>query len=408
MTEPPRLLITASVPLTLHTFLRPFAQRYRARGWRVDAAARGADQDPRLAGVFDAVHDLPWTRSPTDPVNLTAAPNALRALVQREKYDLVHAHDPVAGFVTRWSLRDARRRNALRVIYTAHGFHFLPGAHPVRNAIFWSLERVAAPWGDRLIVMNDDDERAASHWPVQLVRMRGIGIDLAAYDPNDVSQDAVLQVRQELGLEEDAALFLMVAELNPGKRHRDALDALALSQNPNTHLAFAGTGPEEEALRAQAEALRIQDRVHWLGWRKDIPSLLQASRALLLPSDREGLPRCIMEALALNRPVIATRIRGIKELVSENVGRLVPVGDPAALAEAIDWFASHPEKAERMGSRGRAAMAPYALPSILAAHDVLYAELLDEIGRTALLPATRSATPAMESDVMPAVSRNLS
>ena len=404
MTRAPRLLITASVPVTLQTFLLPYAAHYRAQGWRVDAAANGAPDSPDLAVAFDAVHHLPWTRRPHHPVNLTRAPKALTRLVQRERYDLVHAHDPIAGFVTRYALRTLRRNGAPRVVYTAHGFHFWEDGTPLGNLLFSSLERQAARWTDRLIVINDDDERATRDWPVDVVRMHGIGIDLHRYAPHRVDPRQVTALREELGVAPHAPLFTIVAELNPGKRHRDALEALAHCGREDAILALAGVGPEERPLRALANDLGIAHRIRWLGWRNDVPTLLQASTALLLPSEREGMPRCIMEAFALERPVIASDIRGSRELVQPSTGILTPLADVGALARAMRRLIDDPEQARRMGRAGRHALAPYALPRILQAHDRLYADVLGDPSLLEPRPAnarTASARPAMLQDAMP-------
>lgn len=400
--RPPRLLIAASVPETLRAFLMPYAERYRARGWRVDAAAHGVHDAPELAGVFDALHELPWTRDPTDAVNLRAAPRALRSLVTRERYDVVHVHDPIAGFVSRLALRGLRRRGDVRLVYTAHGFHFRPGGPPASNLLFWSLERLAAPWTDRLVVINRDDEQAARRWPVPVVRMPGIGVDLRRYDPVQVKAEAVTAVRAELRLAPAQPLLVMVAELNPGKRHADALASMASCGRPDVVLACAGVGPEEESLRARASALGIAHRVRWLGWRRDVPVLIRAAAALLLPSEREGLPRCVMEACCLERPVIGTRIRGTEELVSDANGVLVEVGDIEAIAAAIRRIVDDPADAADMGRAGRRAMEPFDIGRVLAAHDRLYAELLDDRADLGLGPAgPTAAASAIESDTMP-------
>ena len=379
----PRLLIAANVPSTVGAFLVPYAEHFRARGWRVDVATHGPSQDARVAAAFDEVHHVPWTRRPTDPVNMTTAVRAVRELVARERYDLVHVHDPVASFVTRFALRRARAAGRVKVIYTAHGFHFFRGNAPHRNLVFRGLERLAAAWTDYLVVINQEDLAAARGFPVagEVVYMPGIGVDTSRYDPVAVSDEEVARVRADLGLGPEQKLLLFVAELNPGKRHRDAVEALARTGRSDIVLACAGVGPLAKQIAEQASRLGLGDRVHLLGYRDDVQALLRAAFALVLPSEREGLPRCLMEASCLERPVIATRIRGTTELVKDGAtGLLVDVGDVDGLAAAIVSLADDPDRAEAMGTLGREAMRRFDLAHVMALHDELYAKALASDG----------------------------
>jgi len=376
----PSLLMATSVPSTLTSFLLPYAEHYLERGWRVEAVSNGVTEVQRCVAGFSAVHEIGWTRNPVDPVNLTSAPRQLRRVVRQGRYDLVHVHDPIAAFVTRFALRRLRLSGGPRVVYTAHGFHFFRGAPAIPAAAFRALERVASDWTDRLVVINEEDLAAARAFPLAkrggVVYMPGIGVDLSVYDPAAVSPNEIEQVRMELGLEAGQPLFTMIAEFNPGKRHRDAVQALAQCGVNDAVLALAGVGPLMSEVRAQAQRLGIADRVKLLGYRNDVPALIMASAAVLLPSEREGLPRSLMEASALERPVIAARIRGVSELVSADSGILHAVGDVPALAHAMRVLASDPTRAREMGRSGRQAMAKFSLSNVLALHDAMYAELL--------------------------------
>ncbi|HEX4869817.1 MAG TPA: glycosyltransferase, partial [Moraxellaceae bacterium] len=144
----PRLLIVATVAPTLRAFLLPFARHYRALGWQVEAAARDITALPGLGEEFDACHELPLSRNPLDPVALLRAPAAIRSLVARGSYDLVHVHTPVAAFLLRLALRGRAPGARPRVVYTAHGFHFHRHGRALTNWLFRSAERLAAPWCD--------------------------------------------------------------------------------------------------------------------------------------------------------------------------------------------------------------------------------------------------------------------
>lgn len=376
-----RLLIVATVPVTLRAFLLPFARHFRAQGWKVDAMAQGVSSCAECVENFDQVWDMEWSRNLLDLRNLFWAPREVYAIVAHKRYDIIHVHTPIASFITRYALRNLRKRDKLKIIYTAHGFHFYKGASRIQNILALRLERLAGHWTDYLIVINREDEQAAKRYrivPPDRVRyIPGVGIDTHRYSPDAVSEAEVARVRQELGLSPEDRLFLMVAEFNPGKRHEDALRAFSKLKYPKTYLALAGDGPLFPDMQKFAKQLGLQDRVHFLGFRRDVPALVRASVATLLPSEREGLPRSVMESLCLEIPVIGTDIRGIRDLIEKGCGLLVKVGDIDELAEAMKWVLEHPEEAQAMGRKGRERMAAYDIQHILKLHEVLYMEALE-------------------------------
>jgi glycosyltransferase involved in cell wall biosynthesis len=121
-----------------------------------------------------------------------------------------------------------------------------------------------------------------------------------------------------------------------------------------------------------AQQLNLTQQVHFLGYRTDIPAWICAAQALLLVSEQEGLPRSVMEALALAVPVIGTDIRGTRDLLAGGGGILVPVGDLTAIARAMTWIADHPKDARQMGTQGQEQVQPYRLEAILEHHRQLY------------------------------------
>ena len=381
-----RLLIVTTSYKTLH-FMVPFASYFRAKGWCVDAIAKDAPGS-EYADPFDHVWNITWSRNPLSFPQLFAAAEELRNVVTREHYELVHVHTPVASFVARFALRNLRQRDALKVIYTAHGFHFHRGQNKSKNAIFIALEKLAGHWTDYLIVINHEDEAAAQKYhlvPGARIRyMPGIGIDTSYYDPVCVSDADIARVREELHLSPEIRLFLMTANFDPGKRHSQALKALSRIERNDVHLAFAGTGRLTEAVKSLAINLGVDSRVHFLGWRNDIPALVRASIATILPSEREGLPRSVMESLSLEVPVIGADVRGIRDLLDGGTGILFEVGDVDGLAHAMTWILDHPNQAREMGVQGRVKMARHDICSILMLHEALYHEALGQVERESI------------------------
>ena len=376
----PKLLMVATVPVVFTNFLLPFAAHFRTRGWQVDAMSCGFLLDDPCHQFFDRLWEVQWSRNPLDPRNLMETPAKIREIVASERYDIIHVHTPVAAFVTRFALKDLRKQLGAKVIYTAHGFHFLPGANPVKNAAFLALEKLASNWTDYLVTINGDDEAAVERHrlvsPGCSRYMPGIGVDLDYYNSHTIATSAVAQLRTELGIDATTPLLLSVAEFTPRKRHQDSIAAIARLDRSDVHLAIAGDGPLMEQMQQLATDLGVSSRIHFLGRRTDIPVLMAAAAANILVSDREGLPRSIMESLALELPSIGTKIRGTQDLLAGGYGLLVDVGDVDGLVAAITWILDRPDEATQMAKRGREHLSTYDLNCIIKLHEHLYAEAL--------------------------------
>jgi glycosyltransferase involved in cell wall biosynthesis len=378
----PKLLIATTIPETMYAFLLPYVQHFRQKGWVVDGMAHSISRFSPCVEAFDQVWDVEWSRNPLSPENFRLALPKIRKIVEQGQYDLVHVHTPVAAFLTRIALRKLRTQTNLKVIYTAHGFHFYRGNSLLKNLAFGTMEKVAGAWTDYLVVINREDEAAAHRYrlvpPQRVVYMPGIGVDLARYDPQQVTEEAIAAVRQEMGLGEKDRLFLAIAELAPRKRSLDILQAFAKLNAPNVHLAFAGSGPLLPMLQQQAQELQIQSHVHFLGLRHDIATLIRASVATILVSRQEGLPRSVMESLALEVPVIGTNIRGTKDLLAEDGGLLVEIGHTHEIALAMQKILDDPQEALQMGQAGRKRMAAFDLKNTLILHQSLYSAALSQ------------------------------
>ncbi|MDR1978103.1 MAG: glycosyltransferase [Synergistaceae bacterium] len=377
----PKLLIVTTVASTLRAFLLPYARHFKKMNWTVDAMSSGVSDCEECRKAFDRCHEMSFNRNPMSVKNFGSANSKIREIVAAGKYDIVHVHTPVASFVTRFALRKRTsfpnsQASCPKIVYTAHGFHFYKGGNPFKNAVFAALERLAGDWTDHVVTINREDQEAALAFKIatkeHLSLLPGIGLDFTRYSPAAVEIADVKKFHANLKLEKGDELFLMAAEFIPRKRHKDALHALAKTGKKNFHLAFAGTGPLEEAMKRLASKLGIESQVHFLGERTDVPLLMLSSRATILPSAQEGLSRSVMESICLGIPVLGADARGIRELVSApGRGALFPAGDPAALAAAMILSVEDP-------SAAKPAPDPlWSIDHLLAEHEKLYRKLLD-------------------------------
>jgi glycosyltransferase involved in cell wall biosynthesis len=379
------LLYVATVATTVRQFLLPLASAFRAAGWRVDAAASGVGDDSAIAAGFDGVHELPFSRSLRDVRGLIRGFGAVERLVAQIEPDIVHVHTPIASLLTRLAVARMPDGRRPAVVYTAHGFHFYRGGRPLPNLLFLAAERIAGRWTDRLVVINDEDQAAARRHRIvpleRLVRMPGIGVDTAWYARSSLGPGAANEARVRLGIPDGVPLVVTIGELNANKRQGDILVALARLKDRDVRLVVLGEGPDRQRLERLAAALAMADRVILAGVVSDPRAIVAASAALTLTSAREGLARSVMEALALETPVVASSARGNRELVGD-AGFNVEVGDIAGYVAALDWLLDHRADAAAMGARGRIRMIErYDLKIVIEQHAALYEAVLAERSR---------------------------
>ena len=338
--RPIRLLVVTTVGITIQAFLRPHIKYWRQRGWMVDGASESADTDQQFLELFDRFHGVHWSRRPIQIAKQWKGFLQIRRIMLTGCYDLVHVHTPVAGFITRLAARTIQQSQRPLVVYTAHGFHFHKHGSRLGNFVFKALEKIASNGMDYLITINKEDydaARALSLTPNERTfRTAGIGVDLSDYSLTPERHDRAHQLRMGLGIGPSERVILMIAQLDKGKRHEDCIKGLAKIQRSDTHLVLLGEGPERSNLKALTNALDLSNRVHFEGFSPEVPSWLAAADVLAFTSEREGLPRCLMEGMAAHIPIVATNIRGNAELIERGAGRSFEVGDVQALAEQLE------------------------------------------------------------------------
>jgi glycosyltransferase involved in cell wall biosynthesis len=267
------------------------------------------------------------------------------------------------------------------VLYMAHGFHFYEGAPPLYGLLYYSMERMASRWTAGLIVLNREDLLAARGFGLiegeNLFLVHGVGVDPDEYSLKKAGRLA--DIRIGLGLPEDAPVVTCVAELIPRKNHLQLFEAWVdvHGKFPQAVLLVVGTGELEQRLRRAAEGRQFGGSIRMLGYRDDVPDLLALSDIVVLTSRHEGLPRVVMEAMAAARPVVATDVRGSRDIVRDGEsGLLVPLGRLDRLADALLVLLSDRTLASEMGAAGRELIQEYSLERVLREMDAIYHQYL--------------------------------
>jgi len=306
---------------------------------------------------------------------------ALARVIRRERPQILHTHTAKAGAVGRVAALLAGDARPPIVVHTFHG-HVLRGYFDaLRTYGFRLLERWLATKTTKLIAVSPqvrDDLVALGVAPAEKFVVIRLGIELE--ERVSASPAARTEARRLLGVPDDAFVVGWIGRMTGVKNTDDVLAATKLLRDRGVDgwLLMVGDGPDRERIERRAHELGIVKRCLFLGYQEDVAPWYQAFDAMILPSVNEGTPVSAIESLAAGRPVVATRVGGVPDVVEEGEdGFLVEPGDAAALADRLAKLAGDPELRERMGDYGRARVPQrYAVDRLVDDVDRLYRELL--------------------------------
>lgn len=257
-------------------------------------------------------HQWDCPRSICPVSKCVAAYRQLQILIRVYRFAWMHCHSPIGGALA----RVAAHQRGVRVIYTAHGFHFFRGA-PVWNwLLYYPAERLLSRWCDVLIAINKEDYLLAKNrmYAKRLFYLPGVGIDTVRFQRRS-SVAECRECRRKYNVPQNAMLLLSVGELSRRKNHKAVLEALAGTGRQEYCYLICGQGELKSVLQKRAKELGIADKVRMPGFLEDPAKLYHAAGLFIFPSRQEGLPAALMEAMAAGLPCIASDIRGNRELL---------------------------------------------------------------------------------------------
>ncbi|WP_010094028.1 glycosyltransferase family 4 protein [Ornithinibacillus scapharcae] len=348
-----KCLVVTNTDRMISLFFIPHIKLLQKMGYDVSIAT--ALQNPRMMkDEFPEIslHHVPFTRD-LHPIRNMKAYAAIKKLLQEGKYDIVHVHTPIAAFLVRMAAPKKQQ-----IIYTAHGFHFHEHGSRLSNWIYYVAEKVAASKTRKLIVINEEDFQSAQRFlPIDKIHyIHGVGLDADRFNPRNYSDKNKYELRKELGISNDTIVITHLAEFNENKRQIDIVLA-AEELKKHTHnfvVLLLGDGSLAAEIKNEITNRKLEDYVFCLGYRGDIDQILSVTDIGLLVSLREGLPKSVMEMMAMEIPLIVTDIRGNRDLViDEKNGYVIPIRNPKALMEACLRLIHNGNSRMEMGKRGR-------------------------------------------------------
>jgi len=316
-----RILYTAGTMRHIQNFHLPYIEKLRAAGYKVVVMACGAG----------ANIDIPFEKKMFSPKNLLSALR-IRRIIKREKFDTVILNTTLAAFVVRFCMPKRKRP---RVINFVHGYMFPKMPKTLRDKIFLFCERLLREKTDYIMVMNTEDYGIAVDYKLSLGRpkmTRGMGAK--------VSEDGYLPSELVYGRKEGRKCFIIcfVGELCKNKNQEMLIRAMPKIKTsiPNAVLWLIGDGVDKDELSKLAEELSVADSVVFWGHRENPCDFIRASDLYISPSKKEGLPFNIIEALGCGKTVLASDIKGHRDIIEDGKsGFLFNVGDTDELAELV-------------------------------------------------------------------------
>jgi len=258
--------------------------------------------------------------------------------------------------------QNRKKGQEMKVIYTAHGFHFFHGA-PIQNWLFYyPVERWLAHYTDILITINEEDYQRAKRFSLRktkgkrgkIFKVNGVGVDVEFYQKIALYRK---ECKEKTKGEKIPYLLVSIGELNKNKNHKVVIQAMARSKKEICYV-ICGEGKNRNYLEKLIQKYGLNQRVFLLGYRNDVTELLKIADVFVLPSKREGLSLSLQEAMACGLPAIVSNIRGNRDLITEEKGGwLIRPNDKKRLAEIIETL----DKADlkKMGNYNKEKIAAY-------------------------------------------------
>ncbi len=374
------------VLITSHTanfakFNQPFIQDLRNQGYVVHYAS--ADDEP-VTGV-DKHITVDFARSPYRLDKHLKAYMQLRPLLETEKYDLIHAHTPVGGVVTRVAAKPLRRKQRKHgekptpLLYTAHGFHFYKGAPWLNWLLFYPVEKWLARDTDLILTINheDDDLVKRKFRAGESQRLDGVGVDLTRF--HTVTEAEKQELRQKHGFTQEDFILIYVAEINKNKDQEFIIkNAAELARAiPSLKILLVSEGVWREKLEKMTKQFGLEAMVKFLGYRKDVDELYQLSDVVISASRREGLGLNVIEGMACGLSAVVRDNRGHREIITnDQIGRIFRTA--AEFHGAIVELYRHPQERRAMGQAAAKSAERFSLERARKTMQKVYQKYLEK------------------------------
>lgn len=326
-------------------------------GYEVDLLL-GGDSDQKLIAEHSKLNIIlmPELKRDIKPSNILAFWKIYR-LIKRKNYHLVHTHTAMAGFIGRIAARIAKTPV---IIHTLHGTTFHDHMNVLKRNLYKSLEVFAGRYTDFFITVGDDIKEKYLAVPIgtrEKYKTIRSGFEYDKFNKAFVQTDEIQNnFRIEFNLNKNAVLIGMISRLEPRKGHTYLIQAAKkiIAIHPESVFVIVGEGYYRNEIQNEIKEYGFEKRFIFTGHRQDIEQVIAAMNIIVLTSLWEGLPRVLVQAALLNKPIVSFEVEGAWEVIENNVnGFIVPSKDTAQFAEKVNYLLENLEDSNRMGKNGR-------------------------------------------------------
>ena len=372
-----KILFFATIHKHFLAFHIPYIKWFKDHGYEVHVAANGMEGVP--VPYADNQFEICIERNPFKLANITAW-KQLKKLIEDEHYEMVTCHTAMGGVIGRLAGKDARKKWGLKMLYTAHGFHFFKGAPKKYWMMYYPMEKFLSRYTDAIITINQGDYDMVNTHGFKnkyTFKIPGIGINTERLILAD--EDMKQNLRKEYGYKQDEFLMIYIAEYIPRKNHKFLIDTLPdlIKIAPKAKYLFAGKGRDMELTKQYAIDKGVAGHIDFLGFRKDIGQLIALSDIGVSASKQEGLGLNLAEEMFAGKPVVASMDRGHKEMIihSDN-GFLFEQGNKDQYLASVASLYGNKENIQKMGARAYETIQKFKLDSSLKSMEEIYKQFL--------------------------------
>lgn len=368
-----KILIVASTMGHIASFYQPYLDYLSKKDYIINVAGKDNLNSRNLS--IQKVHkkfNIDFYRFPFNFKNIRAF-FQIKKTIDNENYDLVHCNTPVAAIITRIAFLFTRNLKT-KIIYTVHGFHFYKGSLKIYWILYYPLEKFLSRFTDTIIAINQEDFMLAkTKFKTNIVYLPGVGIK----EPQEFKDKNYLKIKYNLS--NQTKILLSVGELNKNKNHEVIIRSLSkLRNNENISYIICGIGKKKKYLTKLISKLNLDDKVFMFGFIKPIDEIFYLSDIFIHSSYREGLPVSLMQAMSYGLPVIASNIRGNKDLIDHgHNGLLFNPNDEHNLAELLNTLVSNEDLINKFSKANKEIYKDYLVDSINANLFRIYNQTLE-------------------------------